>query len=273
MLSPNEVNHGLLLVGHGTRDTAGCEEFLRTAASVADRLGSVANRMGHVAVEPCFLELAEPTIDEAIERLADRNVDCLSVMPLLLFAAGHAKDDIPQAVRAAVNASGFARRLTTSADVISQLPHLGCHPKLLELSALRFHEAIADQPLASSAQTTLVMVGRGSRDKQATTEMRQFSKLRHDGAQVKQTEVCFVAMAEPLIQPYLDQLAQSDAQRIVVQPHLLFGGQLLAKIADLVGEMAQQHPDQEWIVTRHLGPHALLEDAMVDIVTNELPTG
>ena len=39
-------------------------------------------------------------------------------------------------------------------------------------------------------------------------------------------------------------------------------------------DLSQQHPEKEWIVARHLGPHALLEDAIgaaiVDVVTQPL---
>jgi sirohydrochlorin cobaltochelatase len=285
--SPHIEKHGLLLVGHGTRDATGCEEFLATAQAVAARLPQI-------VLEPCFLELAEPTIEMAVERLVESQINHLSVMPLLLFAAGHAKDDIPQAVEAAIATQGLTPLLQASHDRGNQLPHLGCHAKLLELSAVRFAEAIEQRPEISDYDTTLVMVGRGSRDAQATAEMLRYAQLRHEQAPVARTEVCFVAMAQPSIEQCLNELSASaerliavqpqrvpvqpqrvpvQPQRIVVQPHLLFGGQLLARIEQLVTEMATRYPEKEWIVTRHLGPHPLLEDAIVDIVTSNLQVG
>ena len=250
---------GLLLVGHGTRDLAGCDQFLATA-------GRVAARLDNVVLEPCFLELAEPTIDIAVGRLAAAEIDRMWVMPLLLFAAGHAKDDIPQAVRAAAEAKGLLQVFSCDRS-IEQLPALGCHPKLLELSELRGAESVGDHMPQDSV---LVMVGRGSRDKRATREMFRFADLRGAKVPVGRTEVCFVAMAEPPIDQCLEQVARTDAQQIIVQPHLLFDGQLRSRIGEIVAAASRQHPEKEWIVTGPLGPHALLEDAIIDLVTKKL---
>ena len=54
---------GLLVVGHGTREELGIGEFLR----VVDDL---ARRFPHVPIEPCFLELAQPSIADAIGKLS-----------------------------------------------------------------------------------------------------------------------------------------------------------------------------------------------------------
>ena len=94
-MTGSESDRGLLLVGHGTVDPCGSTEFMETAADVARVCGGV-------PVEPCFLELAEPDIQTGVARLAQRGVKHLTVAPLLLFAAGHAKHDIPRGVAAAV---------------------------------------------------------------------------------------------------------------------------------------------------------------------------
>jgi sirohydrochlorin cobaltochelatase len=84
---PARSNHessptaGVLLVGHGTRSKQGQSQFLSLAEQVRQRL----NR----PLEPAFLELAEPTIEQAVEQLVASRVDRLIVMPLLLFAGGN----------------------------------------------------------------------------------------------------------------------------------------------------------------------------------------
>src|SRR5438876_10639298 len=85
---------GLLLIGHGTRSESGVRQFLE----VADR---VAEQAPDQIVEPAFLELAEPSIETAISRLGDRGARSFVTVPLLLFAAGHVKRDIPEAIRQA----------------------------------------------------------------------------------------------------------------------------------------------------------------------------
>ena len=144
------ADRGLLLVGHGTRDAEGLAEFASLARLVMERLPEF-------VVEPCFLELAEPDISTAVDRLMDRGVWQLTVAPLLLFAAGHAKRDIPMAVTAAIKAHGGPNDLQ-----IVQLPPLECHARIVELSTQRFNEALRDRRLVPSDDTMLLLVARGS---------------------------------------------------------------------------------------------------------------
>ncbi len=155
---------GLLLVGHGSREAAGVEEFLATARLVAAAAGDV-------PAEACFLEFARPTIAEGFRRLVARGAKQVVVVPVLLFSAGHAKRDIPEAAcRVAREFSGIA---------VWQAQHLGCQSDLVALSQQRYEEAIVGQPSdLTPADNWLVLVGRGSWDAGATAEMHAFAALR-----------------------------------------------------------------------------------------------
>src|SRR5262245_36099677 len=113
-------NVGILLVGHGTRSELGTRQYLSLAASLARVLAPV-------PLEPAFLELAQPDIDVAVGRLMERGIKRLATVPLLLFAAGHAKRDIPKQVREALD-----RRSGCEIDFV-QTAHIGCHPAIIEL--------------------------------------------------------------------------------------------------------------------------------------------
>ncbi len=153
---------GLLLVGHGTRHAAGAEEFL----SIVRQVASLENRR---PVEPCFLEFAQPSIAAGFARLVERGAASVVVVPVILFAAGHIRQDIPREVTAAAaEHAGVA---------VTQAAHLGCHPALVQLSTRRYDEAIASAPPVAAAETVLVMVGRGSHDPQATGEMLRFARV------------------------------------------------------------------------------------------------
>ncbi len=256
---------GLLLVGHGTRNAAGQVEMLEAGAAVAGEID--------MPLETGFLELAEPTIDQAIDRLHERDVRQLVVMPLLLFAAGHAKRDIPAAVaESAARFDGLA--------VGPQTDVLACHPDLIELSAQRFEEALADRPSIPAEQTHLVMVGRGSHDKDAIAAMNRLTELRRQRIPCRSAETCFLSMASPsltdTLKKWVDEFRAANAdmpRRIVVQPHLLFQGDLLATLSSRVGEAAAETPAIDWIVTGHLGPHPFLVRAIRDLVTVSLRAG
>ncbi|MBI3838860.1 MAG: sirohydrochlorin chelatase [Planctomycetia bacterium] len=240
---------GLLLVGHGSRERAGNDEFLATARLVAELAPDW-------AVEPSFLEFAEPSITPGFEALVRRGVRRVVVVPVLLFSAGHMQRDIPAAISAvAVKYPGVSVR---------QAEHLGCHAELLALSKLRYDEALSMVPPASAEPTALVMVGRGSRDSQATAEMFRFVELRRQLTPVADARACFVAMAAPSIESILAQVIESAAKRVVVQPHLLFGGVLLDRIGEIVERRARQYPQKQWITTQHLGLSRLIARAILD---------
>ncbi len=240
---------GLLLVGHGTGEQVGIGEFLATARLVAEMKPDV-------AVEPVFLEFAEPSIAQGFEALARRAVERVVVGPVLLFSAGHAQRDIPAAV-----ANIAVKHPYLS---VEQVEHLGCHEALLALSKLRYDDALAGVPPLPPDETALVMVGRGSHDAQATAEMLRFVELREQLTPVAQARACFVAMADPPLESVLEETLRSGSKRIVVQPHLLFGGVLLDRIRGIVERYAQHHPDRQWVMTQHLGVSGHVASAILD---------
>ncbi len=223
---------GLLLIGHGTRSAVGTRQVLELAAAVQRRLQPV-------AVQPAFLELAQPTIDEAIQRLAAGGVSQLVAAPLLLFAAGHAKRDIPAAVTSAAGRHGIAAAIT---------PPFGCEQSLLDLSHRRFQEALAGRPPVPAAESCLLLVGRGSRDESATAEMQEFARLRQQQEGGIPMEIAFLAMARPLLAEQLPPLAAGSFRRVIVQPHLLFQGELASSLARHVAAIAAEQPGQEWLL-------------------------
>ena len=85
-------NHrGVMLVGHGTRDEVGTRQFFELGERLAERLNPQ-------PVVSCLLEFQQPTIPQAWSQLVEQGVEHIDVAPLLLFAAGHAKQDIPQII-------------------------------------------------------------------------------------------------------------------------------------------------------------------------------
>ncbi len=246
---------GLLLVGHGTRDAGGVAEFLQVADQVQGQLAGI-------PVRPGFLELAAPGIDDGLQELVACGIDQLIVAPLLLFAAGHANVDIPAAVDAALQTQPALSRVQTS--------HFGLHPRILELSARKSRQAIEPLPPIPAEETLLLMVGRGSRDAGATAEMCALARLRRRDAHAARVDTAFFAMAEPKLMDSVAALATQPYRRIVVQPHLLFRGRILDRIAELVHDMNRQVSPQEWVLCEHLGAATEIVDILVEKFTQAL---
>ena len=238
---------GLLLVGHGTRQAAGLAEFEQIAGKVRE-LGT------EFAVESCFLEIAEPDIATGMSRLFDRGVRRVVVSPLLLFAAGHAKRDIPEAVCAALAG-------TSGVDVVFARP-LECHPRVLTLSKRRFDEANLGP---ESGRTSLVLVGRGSSVPPAIEEMKRFGSFRATEDAIGESTVCFVTIARPTLDEGLALAARSELPQIVVQPHLLFAGQVADQVAAKTAEYAERFPEKQWRLAKHLGAEVEIAEASLDL--------
>jgi sirohydrochlorin cobaltochelatase len=239
---------GLLLIGHGTRDPRGLAEFRETVQRVADSLPSV-------AVGSAFLELAQPDIADGVHALALRGVEEVTFVPLLLFAAGHAKRDIPAALDIASRQYAFLR--------FGLAEPLGCHPSLLELSAQRFREALADTPRESST-LRLILVGRGSSDATAAAETEHYAGKLAEQVSVPRYHVAFMAAASPRLGALLDRIEPSTGDWLVFQPHLLFHGEVLADLNAQVAAWGLRCPVRRWSVAEHLGPSRLLVQAIID---------
>jgi sirohydrochlorin ferrochelatase len=100
----------LLLAAHGTRSTAG-------SATIAALAEAVAAARPDVPVSLCFLDVAEPSLASALDRLSGRSV---VVVPLLLSAGYHVTTDIP-AVVAGRHDVRVARHLGPDPAVINAL--------------------------------------------------------------------------------------------------------------------------------------------------------
>ncbi|MEE9321686.1 MAG: CbiX/SirB N-terminal domain-containing protein [Granulosicoccus sp.] len=83
----------LLLVAHGSRRTESNKEVERLAARLAGKAASRYDIIG-----PAFLELAAPSIPDAIENCIQQGADSVQVLPYFLACGAHVADDIPQQV-------------------------------------------------------------------------------------------------------------------------------------------------------------------------------
>ncbi|TWU58801.1 Sirohydrochlorin cobaltochelatase [Rubripirellula tenax] len=230
---------GVLLVGHGTRDAAGTEEFFQLSRCLSDLLSPI-------PVESALLEFQEPTIAQAWQSLVKCGVDRVHVAPLLLFAAGHAKDDIPSIIRQCQS--------ETPSMVTDQSRPLSRHPELIDLVVQRLSTAVA-RSSADPDRTAVVMVGRGSHDPCAAADMRVLTEVVRRRVPMAHFETAFYAMATPRVPDVLDKVASSGRfDAVIVHPHLLFSGRLYGAIQKQSTEASSRHPGVRFIVSDYLGP-------------------
>jgi sirohydrochlorin ferrochelatase len=162
----------------------------------------------------------------------------LVTVPILLFEAGHAKADIPQAVAQAAREAGVFSE--------AQSPPLGCSAEVLALSHQRLIESIEREEgrcdgeklasFLSGPTSCLVMLGRGASDRKAVGAMRRLAALRQRRCGVPHLKVGFFAAAKPSVTELLGSLPASKYQRLFLQPHLLFPGELMEQLRDYLAE-------------------------------------
>src|SRR5262249_3009003 len=99
------VSAALMVVGHGSRDADGVEEFWELASHVRAAAGELPTGFG-------FIEMAEPPVDAGIDELVLSGASDVVSVPLVLLAAGHLKNDGPAALsRARMRHPGVAFRM------------------------------------------------------------------------------------------------------------------------------------------------------------------
>jgi len=234
-----EPGDGVLLIGHGTRDQQGTRQFFE----LGDRLASC---LTQVPVQSCLLELQSPTIAEGWEVLRAKSVKRVLAAPLLLFSAGHAKSDIPDALNGCMTESSLmtwreARPLSRA-------------PELLRLVIKRLDESML-QTNASSDATAIIMVGRGSFDPCAQADMKLLTHWVSGQRKAAKISTAFYAMAHPRLPVVLRRIAADKSiESIIVQPHLLFEGALYQSILKQVDEVASEFPTKQFVVSGYLGP-------------------
>jgi sirohydrochlorin cobaltochelatase len=246
----------LLVVGHGTKDAAGAEEFRQFVARVGKRLAEQG-----VAAGGGFIELSPPPLADTVAELVADGHRRFAAVPLMLVAAGHAKGDIPAAlVREKERHPGISFEYGRP---------LGPHPALLEILTQRL-DAVLD--VADRPSTMVVLVGRGSTDPDANAEIAKVARLFFEGRDLAGVEPAFISLAAPSVPDALERCRRLGAERVVVLPYFLFGGVLPDRIVAQSQEWAAAHPAVPVTVAGLIGDCDELAGIVVERYTEALGT-
>lgn len=242
-------NHGtdpaLLIVGHGSRDPRGAREF-------HDLVGLVRRRNPSLVVEGGFIELSRPPISECVDRLVERGARHVAAVPLMLLAAGHAKDDIP--------ATLVREKMSHPQVTFGYGRALGIRPELLELMDRRISAVV---PEAEKNETAVLIVGRGSSDPDANSDLPKVARLFYEGRPYPYVESAYVSMTPPGVAEGLDRCRRLGAVRIVVYSYFLFTGVLEERIRGQSEAFAKANPGVEVRYAGYFGPDPGLADLVL----------
>jgi sirohydrochlorin cobaltochelatase len=175
----------------------------------------------------------------------------------MLFAAGHVKNDLPSEVNA------FA--LDNPGIEVSFGRELAIDARLLRAAAERIEAAEKGAATVVDRKDTLLMVvGRGTNDSDANSNVSKVARMLWEGMGFGWTEVAYSGVAHPLTDEGLAHAVKLGYRRIIVFPYFLFTGILVQRIYDRADEAAACHPEVEILKADYLNDHPLVIDTFVE---------
>jgi sirohydrochlorin cobaltochelatase len=245
----------VLICGHGSRDPEAVAEFELLAAALRPRLPEYDFATG-------YLEFAQPNIRDGLARLAARGATRILAIPGMLFAASHVKNDLPWEI------NSFADE--NPAVDVRLGRDLAIDPKLLYAASERIAAAMNER--VSRAETLLVVVGRGTNDPDANSNISKLARMLWEGMGFGWAEIAFSGVAHPRVEAALGRAARLGFGQIVVFPYFLFTGVLVKRIYGETEAAARLFPDIEFVKAGYLRDHPQVIEAFCERV-GELAQG
>jgi sirohydrochlorin cobaltochelatase len=257
---------GVLVCGHGSRNRLAVEDF-------ADLVRQLRLRLTGTPVEFGYLEFARPILRDGLEALNQQGVRHVLAIPAMLFAAGHVKNDIPSVLNTYAAETGlridYGRELGVDRGMILAA---GARIQACLDSADRQDREAGRPPLARH-DTLLVVVGRGSSDPDANSNVAKVTRMLVEGFGFGWGETLYSGVTFPLVEPGLRQAVKLGYRRIVVFPYFLFSGVLVSRIVQHSQRVAEDHGGVEILHASYLGAHpqvlATFEERVLDVLRGE----
>lgn len=242
---------GILLCGHGSRDPEGTAAFRELVVRVQERHP---DRL----VDYGFLEFAHPVYAAAVERMYRQGVREMVALPVILFAGGHAKNDIPYELNT------LQRQYPDLTITMGR--HLGITPPLLELSKKLIEEVETKaggmkEGGGARADDCLLVVGRGTADPDANSDVAKLTRMLWEGMGFGFATTAYIGVTAPLLKEALPLVERLPFRRVIVLPVFLFTGVLLKRIYEQVEEH-RHGSGKEYLCTPSYGCDDLLLQAL-----------
>jgi len=244
---------GVMICGHGSRSQGAVDEFRGLAEKLPGYLPS------DWLVDYGYLEFANPVIRSGLDRLREAGCTRILAVPGMLFAAMHAKNDIPSVLNGYGAETGIEVRYGRE---------LGVDPKMIAAAADRIRSVLDDAvPLA---ETCLVVIGRGASDPDANANVSKIARLLWEGMGFGWCEVGYSGVTFPMVEPCLEHVARLGYRRVVVFPYFLFSGILIDRIYGFTDRVAAAHPSIQWLKAPYLGDHPKVLETFAERVTEQV---
>ena len=247
-------NIGILLCGHGSRDPRAVEEFINVVKKIKSRIPTIPVAFG-------FLEFNRPIISEGLDQLRNMGVEKVIALPAMLFAAGHAKNDIPAVLNKYSSENGL---------LIQYGRELGLNSLMIGAAGARLKETIDCNPIFPLSETLLVVAGRGSSDPDANSNVCKITRMLVEGFGFGWGETVFSGVTFPLVDPGLRHALKLGFKRVILLPYFLFSGVLVSRVRDHSLRVSNDNPDVEFLNASYLSDQDLVIDTFIERIQEVL---
>lgn len=230
-------NDTILLVGHGSREASGNAEILL----FAERWRA---RHPDWRIEVGFIEFADPLLDPALNHAA-RNSGRVLVLPLILNAAGHVRQDIPSAIQRAQKRHPDVQFLYA--------PHLAVSDPLLRILKRFLRQAMLQLDVPDPRTTGVILLGRGSSDRLANGDVARMARWLWEIGDHERVDLAFTGVTFPRLEKVVRDQVALGMMQIVVMPYYLFTGTLIKRIGRQMENLAAQYPQVRFAHTSYFG--------------------
>jgi sirohydrochlorin cobaltochelatase len=227
------TTEGLLLVAHGSRCVQSELELHELASLVSSALPGV-------AVEPGFLEMSHPPAGVVVDRMVRRGCSTLTVLPLVLLGAGHAKSDVPAVIL-------DARSRHPGVEILFGSP-LGVSREPVQLLG----SAIV---AAGGKGLPLLVIARGTSDPDANSDAHKAARLLAEWSGAPFVHVGFSGVTGPSVPEAAAVFGRLGFDRVAVAWWYLCHGKLIEEGRSALAAVGSEQ-GIEFVDAGHLGPAA-----------------
>ena len=255
-----------LLITHGSRDRRPQIALEKLTSLVRQQLETRPNNLTKDAklslkkdmsmslrnpplVSTACLELASMPLHESIrqfgQKVQQRNVKQIQILPLFLLTGVHVTEDIPREIELAQQALGEGIKLELR-------PHLGSYSGLTELLSRQFFQ------LPSQGR---ILLSHGSRRRDANQQIEAMA--------TQLNAVAAYWSVSPSLTEQVVNLATAGQKTITIVPYFLFAGGITDGISQQVQNLQQAFPTTELYLGEPLGAIAELANLIVEAMKSE----
>jgi len=245
----------VLLIGHGSRNPKGNDEFLRFSERVAARNPKL-------DFVPCFIEFHDVLIPDGIDRAVALGATRIVAVPVILLAAGHVKVEIPELLE-------DGRKRHPGVEIV-YARNIGVCDATVRMLVERVAGAVADAGGTDPAETGVLVLGRGSSDPDANGDIAKIARLFWEATDYDLVPYAFIGVTRPDLPTGVERLVRLGARTVVIAPYFLFTGVLIERIHALTEGFRQTYPGVRFVVSKYFEFHDRLLDVVEERVRGAL---